>query len=370
MMTLKQRIIRHIQETGPMTIAAYMAWCLLDPKQGFYPTRDPLGTDGDFITAPEISQMFGEVLGLWLLNAWRSMGCPGKVYLIEFGPGRGVMMSDIIRTANLDKDFTVSLDISLIETSSALMAKQAQTLGDTAIPVNWIDHLDQVEPGPTLIIGNEYLDCLPLRQFIMQDRFAGNAGWHERLVGIHPDNPDKLVYSIAAAPIAKADQALIPAEIPDVKNGDLLEVNTGLMQLCDTLKARFKDHPGAALFLDYGPGETEFGDTFQAIKRHKKTHPLLDPGQADLTARVDFSALTEWAKTAGLAVYGPTTQSAFLSKLGIEVRAVTLSRSNPGAKTKIARQLHRLMDTDEMGTLFKAISLQSPSLPMPLGFEQ
>jgi len=370
MQTLKDRILGHIKASGPMNIASYMSWCLLDPKQGYYSTRDPLGIDGDFITAPEISQMFGEVLGLWLINAWRDMGQPSRLQLVEYGPGRGVMMSDMLRTARLDKDFFAAIHLSLIEISSALEGKQAETLANAGVPVSWVRSLDDVPAGPTIVIGNEYLDCLPVRQLIMKDRFKGNQGWHERMVDVHPDNPGKLIFSISEAPISEIDQELLPANIPDVKDGDLLEINPGLGQLVEALRRRFTKHPGAALFIDYGPGETELGDSFQALKKHEKVYPLDEPGHADLTARVDFGALGEWADMAGLASFGPCPQGQFLSRLGIEIRAVSLSKASPKSKEKIARQLHRITNADEMGVLFKAVAVQSPDLAAPLGFSQ
>lgn len=368
MQSLKQRILQHIRDSGPMNIASYMSWCLLDPTQGYYPTRDPLGVDGDFITAPEISQMFGELLGIWLLQSWRNMGSPKRVELIEYGPGRGVMMSDILRTARLDKDFLAAIRVSLIETSSALEAKQAEQLADASVPVSWVEKLEDVPEGPTLLIGNEYLDCLPIRQFVMKDRFKGKAGWHERMVDIHPNNPEKLVYTVSEAGISEIDQDLLPADMPDAKNEDLVEVCSGLQQIADVLGHRLAQDMGAALFIDYGPDQTEFGDTFQALHKHQKVYPLDNPGEADLTARVNFRALAEDAGRDGLMVYGPCPQGQFLSRLGIEVRAVALTKSAPEAKEKIARQLHRLTSEDEMGTLFKAIAIQSTTLPAPLGF--
>ncbi len=369
MQTLKDRIITHIKTSGPMSVASYMSWCLLDPTHGYYPTRDPLGVDGDFITAPEISQMFGEVLGLWLINVWRDMGKPKRVQLVEYGPGRGVMMSDMLRTARLDKDFFAAIDLNLIEMSSALEGKQAETLAKCGVPVRWIERLEDVPAGPTIVIGNEYLDCLPVRQLIMKDRFRGNSGWHERMIDVHPDNPVKLIFTASEAPISEVDQSLLPAHIPDMKDGDLLEINPGLAQIVESLRIRFAQNSGAALFIDYGPAETELGDTFQALKKHEKVYPLDEPGHADLTARVDFAALGQWADKAGLTHYGPCPQGQFLSRLGIEVRAVSLSKSSPDAKVKIARQLHRLTDGDDMGILFKAMAIQSPNLPAPLGFK-
>ena len=369
MQTLKARIIRHIKDNGPMNIAAYMSWCLLDPIQGYYPTRDPLGVDGDFITAPEISQMFGEVLGLWLIHAWRGMGSPKTIQLVEYGPGRGVMMSDILRAAQLDKEFFAAIRLHLIETSSALEAKQAEQLAACGVSVNWVSRLEDVPKGPTLIIGNEFLDCLPIRQFIMKDRFKDMGGWHVRMVDIHPQNPEKLVYTITNTPISEIDIAMLPKDTQDYKDDDLLEVSLGLAQMIESLKTRFSENSGAALFIDYGPSETEFGDTFQALKKHNKVFPLDEPGHADLTARVNFSHLRHLANIAKLSSFGPCQQGKFLSRLGIEVRAVSLTRAQPNQKEKIARQLHRLTDNAEMGTLFKAIAIQSENLPTPLGFE-
>ncbi|HFB55215.1 MAG TPA: SAM-dependent methyltransferase [Hellea balneolensis] len=368
MKSLKQRIIKHIEQTGPMSVASYMGWSLLDPTQGYYPTRDPLGVDGDFITAPEISQMFGELLGLWLLHAWKNMGSPNPVHLVEFGPGRGVMMSDILRTAKLDPDFIKALNLYLIETSSALEAKQAEQLGNSPVSVHWVQGLQDVPQGPVLIVANEYLDCLPIRQFIMKDRFKGLEGWHERKIDLDPQSPDNLVFTVSSDPISATDHIFIPPDTPEAKDGDLLEINPGTHQIVEELRLRSQNAPCVTLFIDYGPDETEFGDTFQALQKHVKTNPLDTPGEADLTARVNFSALRHHAQEAGLQTIGPSPQGQFLSRMGIEVRAVSLSKSSPKAKEKIARQLHRLTDVDQMGHLFKAVCIQSPGLPEPLGF--
>lgn len=375
--SLKDKIIADIKATGPINIAHYMSRCLLDPTQGYYPTRDPLGVDGDFITAPEISQMFGEVLGLWVLQTWRNLGSPSPVQLVEYGPGRGTMMSDILRTARLDPALFHAIQLNLIETSAALEAKQAQTLANCVVPVRWVARLEDVPKGPTIIIGNEYLDCLPIRQFIMKDRFKGADGWVERMIDIHPNNPDKLFYTIANAPISKIDQNLIPHDLDmdTIKDGDLIEVSAGLGQIVDTVHDRFAQENGSALFIDYGPAESEIGDSFQALENHEKTPPLDNPGNADLTARVNFADLRDRASQIDLGVCGPCPQGQFLSRLGIEVRAVSLAKSikpadgkiNP-AKEKIARQLHRLCTPEQMGTLFKAICIQSKSLPLALGF--
>ena len=366
-MSLLERLTRRLKTEGPISVAEYMTLCLLDPVDGYYPTRDPLGSDGDFITAPEMSQMFGEVLGLWALQTWQDLGRPETVQLVELGPGRGIMMSDMLRAAKLDPDFIKAVRVTLIEASAALEAVQAQTLANVSVPVSWAADLSQVPAGPAIIIGNEFLDCLPVRQFIQKDRFAEAAGWHERLVMLDEDTGG-LAYAVSPVAISETVQALLPAAQSEAKTGDLIEVCASAHLVLDQIKVRFDAHPGRALFIDYGPDETEFGDTLQALKRHEKVGVFSDPGNTDLTARVDFAALQEFAAEIGLASTKPQTQSAFLSRLGLEIRAVALARAKPDAKAKLARQMERLMSADQMGTLFKAICFQSKELGKPLGF--
>ncbi len=367
MQPLKDRLIAKINAEGPLSIAEYMTICLLDPVQGYYPTRDPLGSDGDFITAPEISQMFGEVIGLWCIQTWQDMGRPNRLHLIELGPGRGIMMSDILRAAQLDKAFMKAVNVTLIEASPALEAVQGKTLSSAPCPISWAASLDKAPQGPAIIIGNEFLDCLPIRQFIQKDRFAGRAGWQERMVAVDDGN---LRFGISPASISETVQATLPAAQEDAKDDDLLEVCPASAQIVDQVKARFDRDSGRALFIDYGPETTEFGDSLQALKRHKKVGVFSDPGNTDLTARVDFGALQELARAVDLPVTLPVPQREFLSKLGLEMRAVALSRAQPNSKDKIARQLHRLTASDEMGELFKAICFQSEGLSLPLGFRE
>lgn len=364
--SLADRLKRQIKTEGPISVAEYMAQCLLDPVLGYYPTRDPLGSEGDFITAPEISQMFGEVLGLWCLQSWKDMGSPARVQLVELGPGRGIMMSDILRTAQLDPAFFNALSVTLIEASAALEAVQGRTLAQCGVEVEWAKDLSRIPNLPTLIVGNEYLDCLPIRQFVQQDRFAGRAGWHERLVTL--DANDSLVFGLSPAPLSETMQAQLPEGQSEAKTGDLLEICPAFAQIVDQINTLSERAPVRALFVDYGPEMTEFGDSFQALKRHEKVGVFSDPGQTDLTARVDFAALSELAHASGLKTFGPLSQRAFLSKLGIELRAVALTRSKPDARPKILRQLHRLMDEQEMGTLFKAVCLASGDTETSLGF--
>jgi NADH dehydrogenase [ubiquinone] 1 alpha subcomplex assembly factor 7 len=363
--SLEDKLKHRIREAGPISVAEYMTVCLLDPVQGYYPTRDPLGAEGDFITAPEISQMFGEVLGLWCVQSWIDLGRPDTLHLIEYGPGRGIMMSDMLRSASLDPDFKAAVQVWLIEASAALEAVQGRTLGAAGVPVQWAARIEDVPSGPSLIIGNEFLDCLPIQQLICDDPFAGKEGWVERRLGL--DEEDRLCFVKSGAPAAAILTDRLPTGAEDARKDDLLETCPSVAQIVDSLRNRFDVHPGRALFIDYGPEMTEFGDTLQALKRHEKVGVFSDPGNTDLTARVDFAALAEIATAAGLESTAAVPQREFLSKLGIEMRAVALTRAKPEAKPVIARQLHRLMDAEEMGELFKAICLSSPGLPAPLG---
>ena len=362
---LAEKIKNRIREAGPMSVAEYMTICLLDPVQGYYPTRDPLGADGDFITAPEISQMFGEVIGLWCVQSWIDLGRPETLHLIEYGPGRGIMMSDMLRSASLDTGFKAAVHVWLVEASPALEAVQGKTLAAAGVPVQWAKRLEDIPAGPSLIIGNEFLDCLPIQQLICKDPFAGKDGWVERRIGL--DSDERLCFVKIDVPAAGILTQNLPHGASEARSDDLLETSASAAQIIDSLSQRFEQSPGRALFIDYGPEETEFGDTLQALKRHEKVGAFSDPGNTDLTARVDFAALSEMAETAGLETTAAVPQREFLSKLGIEMRAVALIRSKPDAKPVIARQLHRLTDADEMGELFKAICLSSKGLAPPLG---
>lgn len=362
---LSKRLKARIRDTGPMSVAEFMTLCLLDPVDGYYPTRDPLGSEGDFITAPEISQMFGECLGLWVVQSWVDLGRPARFNLVELGPGRGVMMADMLKAVALEPDCLKAAQIILVEASAALEAVQARTLGRSGAQVSWADRLEAVDDAPCLIVGNEFLDCLPIRQFVCTDPFAGEKGWSERRVGVADD---QLRFETDGQAAPSAVTTTFPGTHVDARKDNLLEICPASAQLVDHLQSRFAATPGRALFIDYGPETTEFGDTLQALKRHEKVGVFSAPGDTDLTARVDFEGLRALADAAGLTTDGALAQRTFLSRLGIEVRAMSLLRSNPDARPKLLRQLHRLLDDDEMGQLFKAICLSAPDLPTPLGF--
>jgi NADH dehydrogenase [ubiquinone] 1 alpha subcomplex assembly factor 7 len=347
-MSLRERLVEHIREAGPMTVADFMAACLYDPKHGYYATRPAIGGESaDFLTAPEASQMFGELVGLWCAHEWDAMGKPA-FNLIELGPGRGVLMQDMLRATSRIEGFRDAASIVLVETSAPLRDAQAERVP----AAEWAVRLEDAPPGPSLVVANEFLDCLPIRQFV-----RGEDGWHEKLVGLN--DADKLVFGLSA---------VLPAPESDDEIGAVREIAPGLDGVIYEIERRLHAEPGRALFIDYGYVAPEGADTLQALKRHTKIGPLEAPGEADLTAHVDFARVARLAGEAGLAVHGPITQAQFLHALGVEFRAEALSRANPEHAPRLARELRRLTHADEMGALFKVICLSSPSLPPPAGF--
>lgn len=357
---ITERLHQRIAESGPLSIAEFMMVALFDPQAGFYATKDPIGAGSDFITAPEISQMFGELMGLWSAQTWMDMGKPDPFYLIELGPGRGTMMADALRAGRSVPGFVEAARVCLVEASAALKAVQAQTLGPTGAQIQWIDRLEAVPPGPSIVLGNEFLDCLPVRQAVRH-----KDAWHERLVGLDEDG-DTFVF-VLGPPLA-SDADLVPERLRDAADGSLVELRPGDRQVVEQLAARFKADDGRALLIDYGPATSEVGDTLQAIRAHKKVDALDEPGTADLTARVDFESLIADAEKSGLTAYGPVEQGTFLMSLGIEARAAALLQAAPEQKSKIARQLWRLTDAEQMGRLFKLVCLDAAGLPLPPGF--
>jgi len=360
--TVTERLKARIRETGPISIATFMGEALFHPRDGYYATKNPIGAGEDFITAPVISQMFGELIGLWSAQVWMDMGRPSPFHLVELGPGTGTMMADGLRAARAVDGFAAGASVTLIEASAALKAVQARTLGASGVTLRWADGLEKVKPGAAIIWGNEFLDCLPVRQAVRKD-----SVWHERLVGFAPDDENTLAF-VLGPPLGQ-DDALVPDRLKDAPDGSLIELRPGDRQLVDALANRFGQSPGVALFIDYGPAQSETGDTLQAIRSHEKVDPLSDPGTGDLTARVDFESLASAARDAGLTVSGPVTQGAFLTGLGIEARAAALLRANPDRKADIARQLWRLTDPEQMGDLFKVIAISAPDMPHLPGFD-
>jgi NADH dehydrogenase [ubiquinone] 1 alpha subcomplex assembly factor 7 len=354
------RIAERIRNGGPISVAAFMTEAMFDPREGFYATKNPIGAGEDFITAPSVSQMFGELIGLWCAQVWMDMGQPETLQLVELGPGTGQMMSDIVRAWRAVPGFTQAAQISLIEASAALKMVQGRNLTPMGVEAMWLDRLEDVPPGPAIFVGNEFLDCLPMRQAIKHE-----GQWHERLIGLSETGE---AFAFVLGPPLGVEADLLPERLRDLPDGALAELRPGDQQVIDALADRFKTHPGHALFIDYGPATSEPGDTFQAIRQHEKIDPLAAPGTADLTARVDFEQLAIFARSAGLDVSGPTRQGAWLKALGIEVRAANLIRHAPEKKTAIARQLLRLTEPDQMGELFKVMAISTQGQTKPPGF--
>ncbi|MCF6293406.1 MAG: SAM-dependent methyltransferase [Robiginitomaculum sp.] len=362
LVNLSRRLLRQISQDGPISVAHYMTLCLLDPRHGYYPTRDPIGAGADFITAPEISQIFGELVGIWLANCWQAMANPKTTQLVELGPGKGTMMSDILRTARSVPEFSKSIQVHLLEASAALVAVQAKTLGSFAQTINWTDDLNDTGSGPLLLVANEYLDCLPVRQFVRKNDF-----WFERLIGLSETN--ELQFTLSPTPLAQTEMKLIPPNLLQASDNTLVEIRSGLSGFFDPLAERAKTDPVIALFIDYGPASSQAGDSFQAVSKHQKVDPLKRAGEVDLTAQVDFTELKRMAEQAGLLTSNIVTQGSWLQQMGLLERAAALSSGKLGARAKIARQVHRLSDDNEMGELFKVMAVYSKGISMPVGFD-
>ena len=326
-----------------MCVADYMARCLLDPIDGYYVKNPALGVDGDFITAPLISQMFGEMIGVWVAQVWISLDKPANFSLVEIGGGDGTLMSDILRVAARVPGLRDSARVILVEPSEALRILQSQQVPD-AIFVPSLDRLPDSQP--VIIVTNELLDCLPARQFVRTD-----AGWYERCVGV---KDSKLTFGL----VPVAEDFSPPFEAP---LGEIIEVSSAQFRLSENLAHLLKAATGAALLIDYGRDSVGTGDTLQALFRHQKRDPLEAPGQDDLTVWADFPTVARAAANARVAVSPIVPQRAFLSRMGIETRHAALVAKNPEQTDKLNRQYERLMAPDQMGTLFKAIGMAYPA---------
>ncbi len=359
---LEQEIRALIAEEGPLPVSRYMALCLGHPVYGYYLTRDPLGAKGDFTTAPEISQIFGELLGLWAAAVWQAMHAPDVVRLVELGPGRGTLMADALRAGRILPGFTSAVDVHLVETSPVLRRKQEEALAPSGASVTWHDRLEDVPDGPAIVLANEFFDALPIAQFV-----RGANGWHERKVGIGPDGALAFGVDPIASPAAAAFARLFPP--PHVPGAVLEHLESGAME---ALAARLASGEGAALIIDYGHSRSGFGDTLQALSAHRFVDPLARPGEADLTAHVDFAALARTARAAGARPFGPLTQGVFLERLGLSARADRLKFNAPNTQRVAIDAAHRRLSgtgEGEMGALFKVLCVTSPAFEAPPGFD-
>ena len=358
MSALEDTLRSMIAQEGPISLERYMGLALAHPTGGYYMTRDPLGAGGDFVTAPEVSQMFGELLGLWAAAMWFDLGSPATINLVELGPGRGFLMADALRAARSAPRFLAALRVTLVEISPVLEAAQREALAPSGIAVAWKRSFDEVAAGPMILIANEFFDALPVRHYVKQPR-----GWFERLVGLEADG--RFVFGLAQAPEASIRV--------DAADGEVLEINAAAHRIAAAIGARIARQGGAALIIDYGHARTGFGETLQAVRGHAYADPLVAPGEADLTAHVDFDAIGRAARASGAATFGPLGQGRFLKRLGIDTRADALRRHADAQQAKaIDAALTRLVGGPEvqgMGDLFKAFAIVQNDRPGPSGFE-
>jgi SAM-dependent MidA family methyltransferase len=333
-----------------------MDLCLHDPDFGYYATRPRLGAEGDFITAPHVSQMVGELLGLWACEVFSALGRPAAVRLVELGPGTGLMMIDVLRAATVVAPaFVAACEIVLLETSAPLRTMQADRLGAAGHAARWIETIgDLPSDKPIIALANEFLDCLPIRQAV-----RARAGWRERQIAL--DAGGRLVFALSTH--ESAPEVHLPRSTPV---GAVVEWSPALAALGSAIGALISKASGAAIFLDYGfVGPPRPGDTLQAVRGHSKVDPLAHPGESDLTAHVAFDCFLAAARAAGAVTPSPVSQSTFLRALGIEARSAVLCQATPDAADRVKRQLHRLIGPDQMGELFKAVCIHSPHLMAP-----
>ena len=353
-MSLEGRLKAQIASDGPITVAQYMTACLHDPHGGYYATRPALGEAGDFVTAPLVSQMFGEMIGLWAAECWMRLGRPAPFRLVEAGPGDGTLMSDVLRAARAAPGFLEAAQAVLVETSAPLRRLQRDRLERLHPAIRWAGSLAELPPGPPVIlVANELLDCLPARQFVRTER-----GWAERMVGL--DAHGGLAFGLASRPL---DRVMPSAEV-----GEVVEVSAAQEAFGAAVGARLAREGGVALLIDYGRDAPGAGDTLQALKRHRKVAPLETPGEADLTVHADFPAVAAAARQAGARAGPILTQGEFLARLGVVQRARALAAARPDKAEALQRQLERLIASDQMGSLFKALALYAG--PVPPGFEE
>ncbi len=353
---LARKLKRRIEREGPLSIDAFMAACLHDPEHGYYRARQAIGRAGDFVTAPEISQVFGELVGLWAAVVWQQMGRPDPCLLIELGPGRGTLLKDALRASRVVRGFLEALTLALVETNPVLIEQQRAVVGGLATRATWYAHAAEIPSGPSIVLANEFLDTLPITQHVRVE-----TGWQER--GVTCDAGGDLQFTMLdAKPLRFLDHL-----IGDAKPGVLLEQRK-TMDTSFALQKLAQGGPVAALFLDYGHWGAVAGDTLQAVRDQRYEHPLASPGEADLTSHVEFKCFATELATWKLSVDGLVTQAEFLGALGIVERASRLMSANPGRAAEIEAGVARLMSPNGMGSRFKALGIRSPGLPLLPGF--
>ncbi len=350
MNALGRRIAKLIETQGPLSIAQFMTFALHDPAKGYYASRDPLGAKGDFITAPEISQMFGELVGLWCVAVWQQQEQPQNVRLVELGPGHGTLMADALRATKTVPSFLKSAEITLIEASARLREVQETRL--KGLPAHWSDHYEAAD-RPLLLIANEFFDALPIRQFVRTER-----GWCERMVVVRDE---ALSFALSPAPTLISEER-------ETFPGGVIEMSPAAAALAEDIGRTIARWGGGALIFDYGYNQPGYGETLQAVGKHRFEDVLTDPGSVDISAHVDFASLAAAARRSGAVTYGPIGQGVFLERLGIRERASVLAEKNPEQAADLDNAVERLTGAAAMGELFKVLAIMPPNLPQPPGF--
>ena len=348
---------RRLIESGPMTVGEYMTWCLTGTGTAYYRNGNPIGATGDFITAPEVSQIFGELIAVWACTVWQAMGQPAPFVLAELGPGRGTLMQDALRSARSMPGFLDAAQVHLVETSATLREKQDQLLSQFCRP-QWHESVKALPGEPLIVIANEFFDALPVEQHVY-----ASGGWRRRLVSLDAAG----AISFSTGRLALPPIELIPPEAP--REGDILEHRPAAAALIQEFGRRAQSGPFAMLIFDYGYERRDYGDTLQAVRAHGYADPLEAPGEADLSAHVNFAELAQAAQAVGLTVWGPLPQSEFLLSLGLEHRLRQLmSSADEEQRAALFLGARRLVDPFQMGSLFKVIAMTSRDLPAPPPF--
>ncbi|MCR9174624.1 MAG: SAM-dependent methyltransferase [Alphaproteobacteria bacterium] len=359
---LRAHLIRRIHAEGPLPLADVMATALTHPRFGYYATRDPFGVSGDFITAPEISQMFGELIGLWAAVAWQAMGAPSRLALVELGPGRGTLMADALRAGRSVPGFCDAVQIHLVEASPSMRTLQGKALVSSGFAPVWHDTVGTLPDLPMVLIANEFFDALPVQQLVRRNR-----RWHERRIGLDRAG-DALAWTEAPGP-SPLEVLVDPTVVRTAGEGEIMEVCPSGLSIARSLGERLAARSGVCLVIDYGYSKPATGDSLQALRGHRFADILTTLGAADLTAHVDFATLNRAAAEGGATAYGPVAQGALLQALGIDARvAVLTGAATSGQVDTIMAARHRLIDPAEMGTLFKAVAWTSSDMPIPVGF--
>ena len=355
---LARRIARMIEMDGPISIGAFMMLALHDRDFGFYATRESIGAKGGFITAPEVSQIFGELVGLWCAACWRDQDRPLAPLLVDLGSGRGTLLHDMLRALQTEPDFLIALEVVSVEASAKLEAEQRERLANSPVPVRWVRHWNEIAADrPVFLVANEFFDALPIRQFVATER-----GWCERMM---ISRSGELGFALSPQPAPLT----VSSNRGPTDSGAVYEICPAAQPLVEDIGRSISTNGGAALIIDYGHEGRGFGNTLQAVRRHEPDDVLAAPGEADLSAHVDFSALFQAAQNSGARAHGPVTQATFLQALGIGARGEQLARANPGHAAEVEIGVTRLTGAGAMGQLFKVLAITPPDAPVPPGFQ-